>query len=137
MPDRDEAAPRTLEYHHLDVFTARHFEGNQLAVFFDARGLDARAMQTLAREMNFSESTFVLPAEAATAAIPMRIFTPAVELPASRRKWESNPAAAPTQVTPAAPPPIQAAPVPIPETPPVQAPAAPATQEPVVTPPPT
>jgi trans-2,3-dihydro-3-hydroxyanthranilate isomerase len=71
----------TLEYLHLDVFTGRRFEGNQLAVFLDARGLDERAMQTIAREMNFSESTFLLTAERADNDIRMRIFTPGVELP--------------------------------------------------------
>lgn len=70
-----------LEYLHLDVFTSRQFEGNQLAVFLDARGLDARVMQTIAREMNFSESTFLLPAERPDTDIRMRIFTPGVELP--------------------------------------------------------
>jgi trans-2,3-dihydro-3-hydroxyanthranilate isomerase len=42
----------SLNYLHLDVFTARRFEGNQLAVFLDGRGLDERAMQMIAREMN-------------------------------------------------------------------------------------
>jgi trans-2,3-dihydro-3-hydroxyanthranilate isomerase len=70
-----------LEYRQLDVFTDRPFEGNQLAVFLDGRELDSRAMQTLAREMNFSESTFVLPAERADTDVRMRIFTPGTELP--------------------------------------------------------
>lgn len=71
----------TYRYLHLDVFTTRRFEGNQLAVFPDARGLSAAAMQTIAREMSFSESTFILPAEAAGTDVRMRIFTPATELP--------------------------------------------------------
>ena len=71
----------TLDYLHLDVFTAHRFEGNQLAVFFNAHGLDSRMMQTIAREMNFSESTFLLPAERADTDVRMRIFTPGVELP--------------------------------------------------------
>ena len=71
----------SLKYVHLDVFTRRRFEGNQLAVFFDAQGLDERAMQTIAREMNFSESTFLMPAERPDTDIRMRIFTPGVELP--------------------------------------------------------
>jgi trans-2,3-dihydro-3-hydroxyanthranilate isomerase len=70
-----------LEFLHLDVFTDRRFEGNQLAVFRDGRGLDAAAMQTIAREMNFSESTFILPAERPDTDVRMRIFTPDVELP--------------------------------------------------------
>jgi trans-2,3-dihydro-3-hydroxyanthranilate isomerase len=66
---------------HYDVFTDRMFEGNQLAVFHDARGLSTEQMQTLTREMNFSESTFVLPAEEPGTDIRMRIFTPGAELP--------------------------------------------------------
>lgn len=71
----------TLAYIHYDVFTDRPFEGNQLAVFPDARGLDTAAMQLLATEMNFSESTFLLPAEAAGTDVRMRIFTPGREVP--------------------------------------------------------
>jgi trans-2,3-dihydro-3-hydroxyanthranilate isomerase len=71
----------SFTYLHFDVFTDQRFQGNQLAVFPDARGLDAAAMQTIAREMNFSESTFVLPAERADTNVRMRIFTPGVELP--------------------------------------------------------
>jgi trans-2,3-dihydro-3-hydroxyanthranilate isomerase len=70
-----------LRYMQLDVFTERRFEGNQLAVFLDGRGLDDRTMQTIAREMNFSESTFLLPAERPDTDIRMRIFTPGLELP--------------------------------------------------------
>lgn len=70
-----------LEYLHLDVFTSTRFEGNQLAVFLDARGIDERLMQTLAREMNFSESTFLFPPERPDTDLRMRIFTPGVELP--------------------------------------------------------
>ena len=68
-------------YLHYDVFTTQPFEGNQLAVFPDARGMSAERMQTLAREMNFSESTFLLPAETPGTDIRMRIFTPGGELP--------------------------------------------------------
>jgi trans-2,3-dihydro-3-hydroxyanthranilate isomerase len=71
----------SLKYMHLDVFTSRRFEGNQLAVFFGAEGLDESAMQAIAREMNFSESTFLLPPERPDTDIRMRIFTPGVELP--------------------------------------------------------
>jgi trans-2,3-dihydro-3-hydroxyanthranilate isomerase len=62
-----------------DVFTETPLEGNQLAVFTDARGLDAETMQALARELNFSESTFVLPAEDGAHA-KIRIFTPVQEM---------------------------------------------------------
>jgi trans-2,3-dihydro-3-hydroxyanthranilate isomerase len=70
-------------YHFIqaDVFTATPFGGNQLAVFTDARGLSAQEMQTLTREMNYSESTFVLPPEIPGAARRVRIFTPAMEMP--------------------------------------------------------
>ena len=70
-----------MRFFIYDVFTDRPFEGNQLAVFPDARGLSARQMQTLTREMNFSESTFVLPAETPGTDNRMRIFTPGAELP--------------------------------------------------------
>ena len=68
-------------YLHLDVFTATRFEGNQLAVFPDARGLSDEVMQTIAREMAFSETTFVLPAERDDTNFRVRIFTPEHELP--------------------------------------------------------
>ena len=70
-----------MHYLHYDVFTNRPFEGNQLAVFPDARGLSTAQMQTLTREMNFSESTFILPAESPGTDIRMRIFTPGTEMP--------------------------------------------------------
>src|SRR5262245_2165393 len=71
---------RGIRYVVCDVFTDRPLTGNQLAVFTDARGLDAGLMQALACEMGFAESTFVLPAEAGGHA-RMRIFTPKVEMP--------------------------------------------------------
>jgi trans-2,3-dihydro-3-hydroxyanthranilate isomerase len=64
----------------VDVFTETPLQGNQLAVFTDARGIPPERMQALAREMNFSETTFVLPSEGAGNA-RVRIFTPAEELP--------------------------------------------------------
>jgi PhzF family phenazine biosynthesis protein len=70
-----------LSYLHYDVFTDTRFTGNQLAVFMDARGVSTERMQALAREMNFSESTFILPAEAPGTDVRMRIFTPANEMP--------------------------------------------------------
>lgn len=69
-----------MRYLHLDVFTDRPFEGNQLAVFPAPDGLTPAAMQTIAREMNFSESTFIFPAEG-KGDLRMRIFTPGEELP--------------------------------------------------------
>jgi len=64
-----------------DVFTQTAFGGNQLAVFPDARGLSDRAMQALAREFNFAETTFVLPPQDPRHTRRVRIFTPKLELP--------------------------------------------------------
>jgi trans-2,3-dihydro-3-hydroxyanthranilate isomerase len=64
----------------LDVFTDRPLEGNQLAVFTDARGIDAEQMQRLARELRISETVFVLPAQQG-GEVAIRIFTPELELP--------------------------------------------------------
>jgi trans-2,3-dihydro-3-hydroxyanthranilate isomerase len=72
---------RSYRYFHLDVFTDRLFGGNQLAVVLDGRGLPSETMQAIAKEMNFSETTFVLPPEAAGTDFRVRIFTPDAELP--------------------------------------------------------
>src|SRR5262245_29163932 len=72
---------RSYRYLHLDVFTDRLFGGNQLAVFLDGRGLTTANMQAIAKEMNFSESTFVLPADRSGTDFQVRIFTPDEELP--------------------------------------------------------
>jgi len=72
---------RSYRYLHYDVFTDRQFGGNQLAVFLDGRGLPADTMQAIAKEMNFSETTFVLPADVPGAVARVRIFTPNEELP--------------------------------------------------------
>jgi trans-2,3-dihydro-3-hydroxyanthranilate isomerase len=71
------------EYHFIqvDVFTDRPFGGNPLAVFPEAKGLTGKEMQCLAREMNLSETTFVLPPQSPEADFKVRIFTPAKELP--------------------------------------------------------
>ena len=70
----------TLRYVTCDVFTDTPLEGNQLAVFTDAREVDGELMQKLAREINYSETVFVLPSESEGHA-RIRIFTPATELP--------------------------------------------------------
>lgn len=70
-----------LEYYTLDVFTDRLFGGNPLAVFTDARGVSPELMQTIAREMNLSESVFVLPPRETDSLCRLRIFTPGLELP--------------------------------------------------------
>ena len=72
---------RSCRYLHYDVFTDRPFEGNQLAVFPEPAGLSTGEMQTITREMNFSECTFIFPPEAAGTDVRMRIFTPGEELP--------------------------------------------------------
>ena len=77
-------ANRTFSFVQLDVFTTRPLEGNQLAVFPDARGLSDQEMQKLARETNLSETTFILPRDAATEqreGHKVRIFTVNEELP--------------------------------------------------------
>ena len=76
--------PRHLPFIQLDVFTSVPLEGNQLAVFPDGRGLSDEQMQALAREMNLSETTFILPRDAATErdkGVRVRIFTVTEELP--------------------------------------------------------
>ena len=65
----------------VDVFTDRRFGGNPLAVVLDAEGLDAAAMQAVAREFNLSETTFVLPPDDSRNDAKVRIFTPGRELP--------------------------------------------------------
>ena len=75
---------RRLAMAQWDVFSSRKLEGNSLAVFSDGRGLTDAEMQSIAREMNLSESTFILPRDAATErehGIRVRIFTVQEELP--------------------------------------------------------
>jgi trans-2,3-dihydro-3-hydroxyanthranilate isomerase len=77
-------SPRTYQFVQLDVFTRTRLTGNPLAVFTDARGLTHPEMQALAREMNLSETTFVLPQEPEVEAregTRVRIFTVEEELP--------------------------------------------------------
>jgi trans-2,3-dihydro-3-hydroxyanthranilate isomerase len=69
----------SLTYVIVDVFTDTPPQGNQLAVFEDGSALSDDQMQRLAREMNWSETVFLLPAEDGGDA-RMRIFTPAAEL---------------------------------------------------------
>jgi trans-2,3-dihydro-3-hydroxyanthranilate isomerase len=70
----------TLRYVVADVFTDTPLTGNQLAVFTDGREVDDETMQQLAREMNLSETVFVLPPESG-GHVRIRIFTPSTELP--------------------------------------------------------
>ena len=71
----------SYRYVIADVFTDLIFGGNQLAVITDAHGLSSAQMQDIAREFNFSETTFVLPAPVVGARHVIRIFTPRAELP--------------------------------------------------------
>ena len=73
--------PKRYRFITADVFTDRMFGGNQLAVFTDARGLDDSTMHAIAREMNLSETVFVLPAQTERGTRQLRIFTPGRELP--------------------------------------------------------
>jgi trans-2,3-dihydro-3-hydroxyanthranilate isomerase len=98
---------REYAFTQVDVFTDRVFGGNPLAVFLDGQGLSDGEMQSIAREMNLSETTFVLPATRPDCAAKVRIFTPARELPfaghptvgtawllATQRRFGGAPAAA-------------------------------------------
>lgn len=76
--------PRTLPFVWLDVFTDRPLEGNQLAVFTDARGLSQEQMQAIARETKLSETTFIFPRDPKVEleqGVRVRIFTVDEELP--------------------------------------------------------
>ena len=76
--------PRKLSLVQVDVFTDRALTGNALAIVLDGRGLTTEQMQALARETNLSETTFILPGDAAaerTSGIRVRIFTVQEELP--------------------------------------------------------
>jgi trans-2,3-dihydro-3-hydroxyanthranilate isomerase len=78
------SSSRCLPFIQFDVFTSRPLEGNPLAVFSDGRGLSDEEMQAIAREMNLSETTFILPRDAATErdrGVRVRIFTVQEELP--------------------------------------------------------
>ena len=70
-----------FRFYTCDVFTDHVFGGNPLAVLTDARGLDERAMQAIAREFNFSETSFVSPPTDRRHTARVRIFTPGGELP--------------------------------------------------------
>src|SRR5688572_19451681 len=70
----------SFRFYTTDVFTSTRFGGNQLAVFPDATGLDPSLYQKIAREFNFSETTFVLPPADAKNTRKVKIFTPGGEL---------------------------------------------------------
>lgn len=72
---------RELNFIQADVFTDTPFGGNQLAVFLEGEGLDQKTMETLAREMNFSESTFVQKSGRSDCQFRVRICVPGKEIP--------------------------------------------------------
>jgi trans-2,3-dihydro-3-hydroxyanthranilate isomerase len=84
--DSAEAPPTAhtaFDFAQVDVFAERPLEGNQLAIFTDARGLSTEEMQALARETNLSETTFILPREPEVErdrGVQVRIFTTEEEL---------------------------------------------------------
>ena len=82
-PRTQNPEPRTRSYRfvHLDVFTDKKLAGNQLLVFVDPAGLSTETMQALTKESNYSENTFVLPAEQAGTDYRVRIFTRTAETP--------------------------------------------------------
>ncbi|NLR99685.1 PhzF family phenazine biosynthesis protein [Rhizobium sp. P38BS-XIX] len=71
----------TVAYVTVDVFTSERYVGNPLAVIPDARGLSSDAMQRIAAEFGYSETTFVLPPENPDHTARVRIFTPTAEIP--------------------------------------------------------
>ena len=73
-------AEREYRYRVVDVFTQTPLEGNALAVFPEAQGLDADTMQAIARELNLAETAFVLPSTRPGCAARVRIFTPRHEM---------------------------------------------------------
>ncbi len=72
---------KVYDFETLDVFTDAKFAGNQLAVIMDARGLTDDEMQTITREFNLSETTFVLPPQDSANTARVRIFTLGYEMP--------------------------------------------------------
>jgi len=76
----DQADMAEYEYKIVDAFTSRRFEGNPAAVVLDAQGLTDSQMQQIAREMNLSETAYILPAEDGEASLRIRWFTPTQEV---------------------------------------------------------
>ncbi|GJL95563.1 MAG: phenazine biosynthesis protein PhzF [Hyphococcus sp.] len=72
---------RSYDFETYDVFTDKRFTGNQLAVVMDAQGLSTEDMQTITREFNLAETTFVLPPENSDHTARVRIFTIGYEMP--------------------------------------------------------
>jgi trans-2,3-dihydro-3-hydroxyanthranilate isomerase len=72
---------KRITFYMVDVFAEKKYAGNQLAVFRGAGGLSSDAMQQIAREINFSETTFILSDEQSNGGFDVRIFTPKEEVP--------------------------------------------------------
>lgn len=72
---------RRLTFYIVDVFTDKKYAGNQLAIFRGAGELPSEEMQNIAREINFSETTFILSDEQNNGGYDVRIFTPKEEIP--------------------------------------------------------
>jgi trans-2,3-dihydro-3-hydroxyanthranilate isomerase len=72
---------KNYQLKHVNAFTGEAFEGNPAGVVLDGRGLTRGRMQAIAREMNLSETAFILPPTVRTADLQIRWFTPAVEVP--------------------------------------------------------
>lgn len=70
-----------LTFYIVDVFAERRYTGNQLAIFRNVKALSNTEMQQIAKEMNFSETTFILSDEKRGEGYDVRIFTPRTELP--------------------------------------------------------
>ncbi len=70
-----------LNFYIVDVFAEEKYQGNQLAVFTGTPGMTGEQMQQIAKEMNYSETTFVLSSEPQNGGYDVRIFTPAQEVP--------------------------------------------------------
>lgn len=70
-----------IPFYIVDVFAEKQYEGNQLAVFRHAEQLSTEQMQTLAKEINFQETTFITSDFASEKGYPVRIFTPEYEMP--------------------------------------------------------
>lgn len=71
----------SLTFYFVDVFAEAKYQGNQLAVFRNCAHLSSREMQKIAKEINFSETTFIMSEEKINNGYPVRIFTPDLEIP--------------------------------------------------------
>lgn len=72
---------RTIRVYHVDAFTDQPFTGNTAGVVLDAEHLSSLEMQQIARELNLSESVFLLPSDQADIDYKVRYFTPTEEIP--------------------------------------------------------